>query len=88
MMQPPPCIFMFTNKTCVLTGGLSRYSRKEAQALLESLGAKVAGSVSARTDFVIYGEDAGSKLDKAKQLGVKTLSEEEFQQAVDAARQG
>lgn len=79
---------MFTNKTCVLTGGLSRYSRKEAQALLESLGAKVAGSVSARTDFVIYGEDAGSKLDKAKQLGVKTLSEEEFQQAVDAARQG
>ncbi len=70
----------FTGKTCVLTGTLSRYSRKEAEDLLSHLGAHVSGSVSKKTDYVIYGEAAGSKLDKARQLGVATLSEDEFLQ--------
>ena len=68
----------FSGKKVVLTGTLSTYGRKEATALLENLGAMVAGSVSKNTDYVIYGLEAGSKLDKAKSLGVKTLSEEEF----------
>ena len=70
----------FYGKTCVLTGTLSNYGRKEATEILENLGAKVAGSVSAKTDYVIYGVEAGSKLDKANALGIKTLSEEEFEE--------
>lgn len=68
----------FYGKTVVLTGAMNRYGRKEATALLESLGAKVVGSVSKITDLVICGEDAGSKLDKARNLGVQTMDEEEF----------
>ena len=68
----------FFNKTVVLTGTLSKYGRKEATELLENLGAKVSGSVSKKTDYVVYGVEAGSKLDKANELGVPTLSEEEF----------
>ena len=70
----------FYGKTCVLTGTLSKYGRKEATEILQNLGAKVAGSVSAKTDYVIYGEEAGSKLDKAHALGIKTLNEEEFEE--------
>ncbi len=70
---------VFKDKTVVLTGTLERYSRNEATALLESLGARVSGSVSGKTDYVIYGSEAGSKLDKANKLGVTTLSEEEFE---------
>lgn len=70
----------FYGKTCVLTGTLSKYGRKEATEILENLGAKVAGSVSAKTDYIIYGEEAGSKLDKAHALGIKTLNEEEFEE--------
>ena len=72
----------FTGKTCVLTGTLSQYKRKEAQQILESLGAKVSGSVSARTDYVIYGTEAGSKLTKAAALGVTTMTEEEFAEII------
>ena len=68
----------FKDKTVVLTGTLSIYTRAEATKLLEDLGAHVSGSVSKKTDYVIYGEEAGSKLTKAKELGVKTLTEEEF----------
>lgn len=68
----------FTGKTVVLTGTLSGYSRNEATAILEDLGAHVSGSVSKKTDYVIYGTEAGSKLDKAKELGVACLSEDEF----------
>ena len=68
----------FSGKTVVLTGTLSSYGRKEATALLEDLGAKVTGSVSKATDVVIAGEAAGSKLDKANQLGITILSEDEF----------
>ena len=68
----------FFNKKIVLTGTLTKYGRKEATEILENLGAHVAGSVSKVTDLVIYGAEAGSKLDKANKLGVKTMNEEEF----------
>jgi DNA ligase (NAD+) len=66
------------DKKVVLTGTLSSMSREEAKEKLITFGAKVIGSVSAKTDFVIYGADAGSKLDRANQLGVKVMSEAEF----------
>ncbi|TCS95901.1 DNA ligase (NAD+) [Hazenella coriacea] len=69
---------LFTGKTIVITGTLERMSRNEAKELLESLGANVTGSVSKKTDYVIAGEKAGSKLDKANKLGVTVLNEEEF----------
>jgi DNA ligase (NAD+) len=65
-------------KTVVFTGSLERMTRNEAKARAESLGAKVAGSVSKKTDFVVVGADAGSKARKAEELGVKTLSEDEW----------
>jgi len=68
----------FFNKTCVLTGTLSSMGRNEASAILESKGAKVSGSVSKKTDFVICGIDAGSKLTTALSLGVRVIYEEEF----------
>jgi len=67
----------FTSKTIVLTGTMSK-SRGEIKAMLEKMGAKVTGSVSKKTDIVIYGEDAGSKYEKAKQLGVRLMSEDEM----------
>ncbi|QIR74903.1 NAD-dependent DNA ligase LigA [Sulfurospirillum diekertiae] len=72
----------FTGKTVVLTGSMSK-PRDEIKVMLEKLGAKVSGSVSKKTDFVIYGEDAGSKLSKAEELGVKTLSESELNGMVE-----
>jgi DNA ligase (NAD+) len=65
-------------KTIVFTGTLSSMSRPEAKAKAELLGANVAGSVSSKTDFVVVGEDAGSKAKKAQELGVKILSEDEW----------
>lgn len=73
---------VFTGKTVVLTGSMSQ-PRDEIKVMLEKLGAKVSGSVSKKTDFVIYGEDAGSKLSKAEELGVKTLSESELNGMVE-----
>lgn len=72
----------FIGKTVVLTGTLS-IGRNEAKEIIERLGGKVSGSVSKKTDYVIAGEDAGSKLDKAKELGVKVLNEEEFKNIID-----
>jgi DNA ligase (NAD+) len=65
-------------KTFVLTGALSAMSRDEARAAIEARGHKVAGSVSAKTDFVVAGEDPGSKLDRARNLGVAVLDEKQF----------
>ena len=71
----------FKNKTVVITGTMSK-SRDEIKIFLEDLGAKVSSSVSKKTDFLIYGEDAGSKYDKAIELGVKILSEDEMNSIV------
>lgn len=73
----------FTGKTVVLTGTLTQLTRKEAKAILERLGANVSGSVSAKTDLVIYGEAAGSKLTKAQQLNVATMNEATFMEEVN-----
>ncbi|HXR48912.1 MAG TPA: NAD-dependent DNA ligase LigA [Candidatus Limnocylindrales bacterium] len=69
---------IFAGKTFVLTGTLPTMTREEAKTKIESLGGKVTGSVSKKTDFVLAGEEAGSKLEKAQQLGVKLLDEAEF----------
>ena len=68
----------FAGKTVVVTGALGKLSREEAKEALRKAGATVTDSVSKKTDFLIVGEDAGSKLDKATKLGVKTLDEKEF----------
>jgi len=67
-------------RTFVFTGALSKFSRDEAKALVESLGGKVSSSVSKKTDYVVAGTDPGSKHEKANTLGVTILSEEEFKQ--------
>ncbi len=68
----------FAGKTVVLTGGLTRLSRDEAKAEIERRGGRVSGSVSRKTDLVVAGEEAGSKLGKARELGVKVVGEDEF----------
>jgi DNA ligase (NAD+) len=73
----PPAGF-FAGKTVVLTGSLETLERREAQLRLEAAGAKVTGSVSARTDLVVAGGQAGSKLDKARSLGIQVLDEGQF----------
>ncbi|OPF52113.1 DNA ligase (NAD(+)) LigA [Clostridium baratii] len=73
---------VFEGKTVVVTGTMEKYSRKEIKEKLETLGAKVAGSVSKKTDYVVYGKEAGSKLTKAQDLGVKTISEDEFEEMI------
>lgn len=65
-------------KTVVFTGTLMQMTRNEAKAKAESLGAKVAGSVSKKTDYIVAGEDAGSKLKTAEELGVTVLSEQDW----------
>ncbi len=69
----------FYGKTVVATGKLENYTRDGIQTRLIELGAKPASSVTRKTDYVIVGEKAGSKLTKALQLGIRTLTEEEFE---------
>jgi len=76
--QPVSATSPLAGKTIVFTGTLERRSREDAEALAKSLGAKVTGSVSAKTDFVVAGPGAGTKLDKARQLGVKVIDEATF----------
>lgn len=67
-----------TGKTFVITGTLENYTRTQAQEIIEKRGGKVSGSVSKKTDFLLYGTEAGSKLEKAEKLGVKMLTESDF----------
>jgi DNA ligase (NAD+) len=71
-----------TGKTFVVTGTLEKYSREDIEELIKSLGGKATGSVSKKTSYVVAGENAGSKLDKAKQLGVPVLTETEFEKMI------
>ncbi len=73
----------FKGKTFVLTGGLAGLSRNEAKEKIRSIGGSVSGSVSKNTDFVVAGESAGEKLEKANELGVKVITEEEFLKMVE-----
>ena len=72
----------FKGLTFVLTGTLSKYKRSEAAAIIESMGGKTSSSVSKKTSYVLAGEEAGSKLDKANKLGIPVISEEEFEKMV------
>ena len=73
----------FEGKTFVLTGSLEHYSRDEASEIIEKFGGKTSSSVSKKTDYVLAGEEAGSKLKKAQELGVNIISEEEFVQMIN-----
>jgi DNA ligase (NAD+) len=70
-------------KTFVLTGILAHYNRDDAKKMIEDAGGRVVGSVSKKTDYVIAGTDAGSKLDKAKELGVSVIGEEEMEELLE-----
>jgi DNA ligase (NAD+) len=77
--------YLLLGKTFVLTGTLPTLSRDEASALIRDAGGNVTGSVSKNTDYLLTGESAGSKFDKAKELGVKIISEAEFLKLVDSS---
>ena len=72
----------FEGKTFVLTGSLEKYTRKEAEELIEKFGGKTSSSVSKKTNYVLAGEDAGSKLTKAQSLGVTIISEDDFSEMI------
>src|SRR5258708_19643949 len=76
--EKPASDSAIAGKTVVFTGALEKMTRDEAKAMAERLGAKVAGSVSQKTDYVVAGPGAGSKLGKAKDLGVDVLSDDEW----------
>lgn len=78
LVPKPPENSAFAGKTVVLTGTLADMSREEAKARIEALGGRVSGTVSKKTDLVIAGDDPGSKLDKAVELGVRVVSSDEF----------
>ena len=73
----------FEGKTFVLTGSLEEFTRNEASEIIERLGGKTSGTVSKKTDYVLAGEDAGSKLTKAQNLGVTVISEAEFKEMLE-----
>ena len=73
----------FEGKTFVLTGGLENYSREEATNIIEKFGGKTSSSVSKKTNYVLAGEDAGSKLTKAQNLGITILTEQDFEKMIE-----
>jgi DNA ligase (NAD+) len=75
---------VFANKTLVVTGTLEHYSRDEIERLIEKLGGKASGSISKKTDYLVAGQAAGSKLQKAEQLGVRILTEAEFRELAES----
>jgi DNA ligase (NAD+) len=83
-VEQPKTDSAIAGKTIVFTGALEKMTREEAKAQAERLGAKASGSVSKKTDFVVAGPGAGSKLTEAKKLGVKVLSEDEWLKLVGA----
>ena len=76
---------VFSGKTVVLTGALQTMSRDEAKDEIKARGGHAAGSVSKKTDLVVAGEGAGSKLKKARELGIKIIDEEEFLKLINRA---
>ena len=89
--EPEPAVASagpFAGKTVVLTGTLSQYSREQAKAEIERRGGRVSGSISRKTDLLVAGEDAGSKLAKARELGVRVMEEKEFAELIGEAREG
>jgi DNA ligase (NAD+) len=76
--RAPRAAGAFGGKTFVLTGTLPNLSRDNARALIEAAGGKVSSAVSKKTDFVLAGEEAGSKLERARELGVRVIDEDEF----------
>ena len=84
----PRGITALADKTIVFTGGLEAMTRAEAKARAKSLGAKVAGSISKKTDFVVVGADAGAKAAKARDLGVTTLDEAQWLELIAGGGDG
>jgi DNA ligase (NAD+) len=82
--QESPADGALSGKIFVLTGTLSEMTRDDAKRLIQKLGGKVSGSVSKKTDYVVYGDKAGSKLTKAQSLGVATLDEAEFLELINS----
>ena len=74
---------LFNGKIVVVTGTIKNLSRKDIKELLEKLGARISESVSKKTDYVIFGENAGSKLSKAKSLNLNMISEDEFNEIIE-----
>ena len=72
----------FAGKTFVLTGSLEKYSRDEASEIIENYGGKTSSSVSKKTTYVLAGEEAGSKLIKAQELGITIITEKEFEDMI------
>ena len=73
----------FAGKTFVFTGSLEKFNREDAKSMIEKLGARASGSVSSKTDFLIAGPGAGSKLKKAEELNISIMTEDEFLDLID-----
>ena len=80
IVSEPQVASEIAGKTIVVTGTLTQFTRDQVKQLIEDLGARASSSVSKKTDFLLAGEKAGSKLSKAKSLGVKVLSEDDFRE--------